>query len=345
MSQEQTLSVSWESIIKLFIAIFALYLVYLCREIALWFLFGLAISVLLEPAIVFLRKTRIPKIIAILLVYLSIFGALGVLIYLTAPVFIFELKQFSQYLPGYFTQISPFLQSLGFDVAKGFSSITEFLVGGLQESSKGVLNAVMAFFGGVSSTAFILAIAFFLSLEERGLERFLALVSPKKYEEQIFSFFEMAQSKVAGWFGARILACLYVGAGSFVVFYIFGIKYVFMLALMAGFLNFIPYIGPLFTAIMLALIIMVSSGSWMMVLYVLIAVTLVQATENMILTPILMKKLINIPPVLVLISLVVGAKLFGFLGAIFAVPVSGIFYEFIKELLGKRREEEDPQLN
>jgi len=339
MDQNQTLSISWESIIKIFVAIFVLYFLYLGKDIVLWFLFGLAISVLLEPAINFIRKLKIPKIIAILLVYFSIFGALGLLIYITAPVFIIELKQFSQYLPGYFSQISPLLQNLGIDVAESFGSFTKFLMGGLQESSKGVLNAVMAFFGGVSSTAFILAIAFFLSLEDRGLEKFLALVSPKKYEGQISSFFEMAQSKVAGWFGARILACLYIGVGSFIVFYIFGVKYAFMLALFAGFLNFVPYIGPLFTALILALFIIVSSGSWLTVLYVLIAVTLVQITENLILTPLLMKRLINIPPVLVLISLVVGAKFFGFLGAIFAVPVFGIIYEFIREFLQKRREE------
>jgi predicted PurR-regulated permease PerM len=339
MNQEQTLSISWESIIKLFVAFLVLYFLYMGKEIVLWFLFGLAISVLLEPAINFLRRIKIPKIIAILLVYFSIFGALGLLIYLTAPVFMFELKQFSQYLPGYFNQISPFLQGLGIDMAESFGSFTEFLLGGLQESSRGVLNAVIAFFGGVSSSAFILAIAFFISIEEKVLEKFLVLISPKKYEGQISSFFEMAQSKVAGWFGARILACIYVGLGSLVVFYIFGVKYAFILALLAGFLNFIPYIGPLFTALILTLFIIVSSGSWFAVLYVLIAVTIVQITENMILTPLLMKRLINIPPVLVIISLVLGAKIFGFLGAIFAVPVSGIFYEFLKELLEKRKEE------
>jgi predicted PurR-regulated permease PerM len=339
MNQEQTLSISWESVIKLFIAIFILYLAYLGREIVLWFLFGLAISVLLEPAIFLLRRLKIPKLIAILLVYSSIFGALGILIYLTAPIFMFELKQFSQYLPGYFNQISPFLQKIGFDVAESFGGFTNFLLGGLQESSKGVLNAVMAFFGGVSSTAFILAIAFFLSLEDKALEKFLILVSPKKHEEQISSFFEMAQSKVAGWFGARILGCLYIGIGSFIVFYIFGLKYALMLALLSGFLNFIPYIGPFFTILILTLFIIVSSGSWLMVFYVLITITLVQSSENLILTPLLMKKFINIPPVLVLLSLVIGAKLFGFLGAIFAVPVCGIFYEFIKELLEKRKEE------
>ena len=51
-----------------------------------------------------------------------------------------------------------------------------------------------------------------------------------------------------------------------------------------------------------------------------------------------MKKMIDLPPVLVLISLLLGAKIFGFLGAIFIVPIAGIIYEFIRELLEKRRE-------
>ena len=232
------------------------------------------------------------------------------------------------------------MQNIGIDLTESLGSFTKFLVGGLQESSKGVLNALMAFFGGISSTAFILAIAFFISLEDKALEKFLVLVSPKKYEDQIAAFFTMAQSKVAGWFGARILACLFVGIGSFIVFYIFGIKYALMLALVSAFLNFIPYIGPLFTFLILTLFILVSSGSWLVVMYVLISIVVVQMIENWILTPLLMKKMINIPPVLVLISLVMGAKLFGFLGAIFAVPVCGIFYEFIKELLEKKKQEE-----
>jgi predicted PurR-regulated permease PerM len=339
MSQENVLDISWEAIIKIFIAIFIFYIIYLARQIALWFLFGLAISILLEPAINFLIKIRIPKILSVLLIYFSIFGILGLLIYIASPIFIFELKQFYQYLPDYFEKISPLLRQLGIDVAQSFSDFTGSLTGGLQQSSKGIMNALTAFFGGLSAAAFILTIAFFLSLEERGAERFIALISPKKYEEQIVSLFERAQSKVAGWFGARILACLFVGVASFIVFYIFGIKYAFLLALISGAFNFIPYIGPWTTAILLVVFIAVSTGSWMMVLYVLAAIIVVQEIENKLLTPLLMKKMADIPPVLVLISLLVGAKVFGFLGVIFAVPVFGIIYEFLKEFLEKKREE------
>ena len=338
MEREQVLDISWEAIIKVSITILALYIVYLTREVALWFFFGLATSVILDPAVNFLRKFWVPKMIAILTVYLSIFGMLGLVVYLTAPIFIIELKQFSLNLPDYFVKISPLLQSLGLDAADSFNEFTSFLLGGLEQSSKSVFRAIMAFFGGVSSAIFILTVALFLSMEDNGAEKLLILITPKKYEDQISSFFKTSQQKVAGWFGARILACAFVGIACFIVFYIFSIKYAFLLSLISGILNFVPYIGPVLTVIVMLIFTAVSSESWIIVAYVLIAFFIIQSIENFLLTPLLMKRMINLPPVLVLVSLLVGAKLFGFLGTIFAVPVFGIIYEFLKEFLEKRRE-------
>jgi predicted PurR-regulated permease PerM len=339
MEKAQVLDISWGTIAKIFIAVFIFYFIYLTKEIALWFFFALVVSVLLAPPINFLKKFWVPKIIAVVIVYFSIFGILGILIYLTAPIFISELKQLSQHLPAYFKQISPVLQQMGIDTTQTFDSFTQLLMGGLAQSSKGVISAVTAFLGGLYSTAFILTTAFFLSLEEGAFEKFLMLISPKKYEENIAILFQRAQNKVSSWFGARILSCIFVGLASFIIFYIFGVKYAFILALVSGVLNFVPYIGPWITTALLIVFIAVSSGSWLAVLYVLIAVFIIQEIENKLLTPLLMKKMVDVPPVLVLVSLLVGAKLFGFLGTIFAVPVFGIIYEFSKEFLEKRREE------
>ncbi len=337
---EKILDISWEAIIKFFIASFIFYVVYLARDIVIWFFFALVISILLQPAVNFLRRIYIPKIIAIILVYLSIFGFLGLLIYLTAPIFIYEIRQFLQFLPDYFDKISPILKQFGFDVAEGLGEVTSILTSNLEKSSKSVIGALLAFFGGIASTAFILTLAFFLSLEERGVERILILLCPKKYEESIVTLFKRAQSKVAGWFGVRILACLFVGVASFIVFYVFDIKYAFILALLSGILNFVPYVGPLITSALLVIFIMVSFRSWLKVIHVLAAVIIIQEIENKLLTPILMKKMIDIPPALVLMALLVGSQIFGFLGTIFAVPVFGIIYEFLKEFLEKRKEDE-----
>jgi len=339
MEKGQTLDISWGAITKVFVAIFAFYFIYLAKEIALWFFFAVAISVLLDPGINFLRKLYLPKIIAVLIVYFSIFGILGLLIYITAPIFISEMKQFIQYLPGYFEKINPVLRQFGVNAAQDLSDFTSVLSSTLEQSSQSIIKAITIFFGGVASTVSILTMSFFLSLEEGAVEKILLLLCPSKFEDQIRSIFERVQRKVAGWFGARLLACLFIGMASYIVFYMFGIKYAFILALISGVLNFVPYIGPWITSILLITLIAVSSGSWFIVLYILIAVTLIQEVENKILTPLLMKKMTDIPPVLVLISLLLGAKIFGFLGMIFAVPVFGIIYEFIKEFLEKRKEE------
>ncbi len=186
-------------------------------------------------------------------------------------------------------------------------------------------------------------LAFFLSLAEKGVERVLRILSPKKYEEYILALFERCQTKVSGWFGARILACLFVAVASFIIFYLFKIKYAIILAFLAGILNFIPFLGPLITGILLILLVGVSD-SWLKALIILVAFIVVQQIENNIISPVLTRKFVGLPPILVLLSLVVGSIIFGFLGAIFAVPVFGILYEFIKEFLEKRKEEEVAQM-
>ena len=110
--QRQLLDISWETILKVCFAILLFYAFYLVKDIVIWSLFGLIISVLLDPAIDFFRVFRIPRVIAAIITYFLIFGALALVIYFTAPFFITEIKQFSQLIPHYFDNISPIFKQL-----------------------------------------------------------------------------------------------------------------------------------------------------------------------------------------------------------------------------------------
>ncbi len=336
--QEQTLDISWGTIARIFIAGFVLYVLFLVRDIVIWFFFALMISILLDPAINFLRKFKIPKILAVVLVYLSIFGIMGLLIYLSAPIFIVEINQFSKSIPDYFNKLSPVLNGMGINIARNFNDFVSGLVSALDDSSVSVVNAVSVFFGGVSSALFIFTIAFFISLESDGIEKALVLLTPKKYEENIAKIFEKAQFKVSAWFGVRIIACIFVGILSFIAFLLMGVKFALIFALISGALTFIPFVGPTITSVLLFVFVGVSD-SWLSALYIIIILTIIQEIEAKALTPFLMKKIISLPPVLVLMSLLIGGTVFGFLGMIFSVPVFGIIYEFVKEFLEKKKEE------
>ncbi len=339
MENRQTLDISWEAIGKILVVGLTLYLLFVVREIVIWFAFALVISILVEPVIVFLRKLHIPKVVAIIVVYASIFSLLGLIVWLVAPIFIVELQHLSYNIPSYFEKVNPILKSFGLTIAQNFEDFTSTLISSLQQSSENIVKAASALFGGIASTLLIFVFAFYISLEDKGPEHILSLLVPKRYEKTIASIFEHAQYQVAGWFGARVLACIFVGILSFLVFLLMGIQYAFILALVSGVLTFIPFIGPLITGI-LAVVFVGASQSWLMALYVIIALYVIQAVENNMFTPLLMKKFLDVPPILVLISLLIGWMVFGVLGMIFAVPVFGIVYESSREFLERRREEE-----
>lgn len=338
MNGDKVLDISWGTILKISIAILSLYIIYLVKDILIWFIVALIISILFNPAINFLERLKIPRVLGVTFIYVVVFGILGLVIYGTTPLFISEIQQFSQLLPQYLGKISPLFQSFGLPVFEDIESFTQALSGDLDKIAASFADAIFAIFGGIISTVFILSMVIFISLEKTPVERGFRLLFPKKYENHFLNFWEKTQLKVSGWFLTRILACLFVGVLSYFAFLLFNTKYPFSLGLLAGVLNFIPVVGPIITGVLIFLI--ASLDSLLKGAFVLIVFTLIQQVENNILTPILSRKFIGISPILVLITLAVGGKLFGLLGAILAVPLGGIFFEFLKEFLQKKKKEE-----
>lgn len=338
MNDEKVLDISWGTILKIGIAFFFFYTLYLIRDILIWFIFALIISVLFNPAIDFLQKRKVPRVIATLFVFIFVFGILGLFIYLIVPSFISEIQQFTKLFPHYFEKFAPPLKELGLEAFESFEIFIKSLQEWLIQASASIFSGLVAIFGGIFSTITIFILAIFLSLEERGMERAIRILTPQKKEEEVLKLWQLSQLKVSGWFGARLLACLFVGLLTYLSLWLLKIKYPFTLALFAGFTNIVPIVGPIVAGVIIALI--AALDSWLKAVLILIVFTLIQQIEGNILTPILTKKFIGLPPALVLISLLIGGKLWGILGAILAIPLAGIFFEFSCDYL-KRKKEED----
>lgn len=333
----RTLDISWGTIIKIAAGFLGIYIVYLVRDILIWIIFALIISILFNPAIKFLQRLKIPRALSVVFVYLTVFGFLAVSIFGIAPMFISEIQQFSQLFPQYFERIAPTLSNLGIEAFENMETFNKTMIQMLQKASSDILSALGLIFGGIGSTLFVLSIALFLSLEEKGIERVLALIAPKKYEAHTLSIWEKSQNKVSAWFGARILTCIFVGILFFIALLLFKTKYALTLAFLATILNFVPIIGPIITGVVAFAFIALES--WSKGIFVLIVFILIQQVENNILTPALTKKFVGISPVLVLISLAIGGKLLGIVGAILAVPMAGIAFEFLGDFLKRKKEE------
>jgi predicted PurR-regulated permease PerM len=334
----QLLDISWATIVKLALAGFLVYVFFLIRDILVLVLFGVIISILFDPVIDRLQKYKIPRMISTLGVYITLFAIISYTIFATTPIFAHELNEFAQRLPQYFEEsISPSLQKLGVTTFQDFQSLIDAVTKNATEDSSNILKALFSIFGGIFSTLFVISVSIFLSIEDRPIERVIVLVFPKRHEALALSLYKRSQKKVSGWFLSRVISSLFVLIATYFTLILFGVHSPFSLALFAGLLNFIPVVGPLLAGLLIALIVALESP--LQALFVLLAFVLIQQIEENVLMPLLSKRFVGLPPVLVLISLAIGAHFWGIMGAILAIPLAGIFFEFLRDFLKKRKEE------
>jgi len=332
-----TLDISGSAILKISIAIIAFYVLYQIKGILMWFLFALVISILFEPLVSFLTRMKIPRVLSVVFVYVTFFGLLSIIAYITIPMLINEVQEFSRVLPQYFEIIAPPLKQLGFVAFTDIESALGALNGVLRSVAANILNILFLVFGGIFTTIFILTTAIFISLEEKGVEKTLSLFFKKEQEEQVIALWNRCQRKVSSWFLTRVIAGLFVGILSIISLFIFNAPYPVTLGVLAGVLSFVPIIGAFATGVLFFTVISIDSMA--KALFAILVYTIIQQLENNILTPIISKKFIDLSPTLVLISMAIGGTLWGFLGAILGVPILGITYEFIKDYLVAKREE------
>ncbi|MCX6737980.1 MAG: AI-2E family transporter [Candidatus Parcubacteria bacterium] len=341
-TSSRILDISWASILKIIFALGLLYFVFLIRDILIWFVFALVISILFNPAINFLRKFHIPRVLAAILVYLSIFVLLSCFIYTLAPLLFSELQHFTTNIPGYFEQASPYLSGLKIEALKNFQSFAEVIGKGLYSASNNIFSAIGMIFGGLASTIVIFSIAFFLSLEEEGLSKAVMLIFPPRYKSRISAIWQKSQKKVAAWFGVRIICCLFIGIVIGIACYSLNIKYAVLFGLLAGVFNMVVTIGPFLSGTAIALFVLITMGMPKAIIFIIIFF-IAQGIENYVIMPLLTKRFMQLSPSLVLISLLIGARLWGLLGAILIIPLMGMIFEFAQGFL-ERREAIDQQL-
>ncbi|MBI4138212.1 MAG: AI-2E family transporter [Candidatus Wildermuthbacteria bacterium] len=336
-NQERILDISWSTIFKLGVAGLSFYVLFLTRDILVWVLFGIILSILVNPLIDILARFRVPRPVGVMSVYLCIFGLLSFMLWGMAPFFVGEIQRFSQVLPQYFETISPALRGLGIAAFSDTQTLLDSVAGSAERIAANALNALFFIFGGIFSTIFVFSIAVFLSLEHKAIEQGIVLMFPKKYEVFALKLWESSRQKVSGWFASRLLASLFVGVATAVALLLFNVQYPFSLGLLSFVTNFVPIIGPLIAGVLVAGV--VAMDSLLKAGFVMLAFFLIQQVEGNILTPLLSKKFLGVPSVLVLISLAAGGELWGIMGAIMAVPLAGILFEFLRDFLAKRKED------
>ena len=178
-------------------------------------------------------------------------------------------------------------------------------------------------------------ISFYLSVQEKGMENFLRLVSHIKHEDYIIDLWMRSQRKIGYWMQGQILLGLLIGVFVFLGLSILGVKYALALAIFASVFEIIPVFGPILAAapgIVVAFTESPTLGLMTFGFYIII-----QQFENHLIYPLVVRKVIGVPPLLVVIGMVVGFQVAGLWGVILAVPGSAVLMELISDYDQRKR--------
>lgn len=346
MGKEIRISITSGTILTALLVFVGAYVFWLLRDLALLVLTAIVIASAIEPQIAFFIRHRMPRLAAALLVYTLVFGSVFALLYFFFPPIVNDAANFLSAAPRYFDALSstgPFstLSSATdfFSGQQGEQSLMQTLLA-LQTvflaSSGGALQIIITFFGGIFSLALVVVLSFYFALQDTGVDDFLRMIMPVAYEEYSVDLWKRSQKKIGLWMQGQILLSVIVGVLVYLGLLIIGIPYALLLSVFTAMAEVIPVFGSLIAGAV-AIAVGYSDGGFSIAAIVLGLYIVVNQFESNLIYPLIVKKIVGVPPLLVIVALIAGYTLAGFLGALLSVPVAAILLELISDFDKRKR--------
>ncbi len=340
---DTTIHISAGSIIKAILIVLFFVLLFLLKNLLLVVLMSIVIASGIEPMTQWLVSRRIPRLLAVIVIYLiSAFILVGTVYYLLLPL-LAESSDFLRNFPTYFS-----VENVSSTIAHNSFLSSQPLVSGLQNSInlEGIINQINTVIGGLSSSAFstvstvfggilsfllMVVLSFYLAVDEDGVGKFLKIISPLKHEKYIIHLWKRSQRKIGLWMQGQLVLAVIIGMLVYLGLLLLNIPNALLLACLAAVFEIIPLFGPILASIPAVALSFVSGGFSVAVL-VLGLYIIVHQFENQLIYPLVVKKVVGVPPIVSIIALVAGYELVGFLGLILSVPIAAIIIEFFDDL-------------
>lgn len=336
-----TINITTGTFIRAILLGVLLVLLYMLSDIVAVVLFSVVIASGVDPAARWFQKFRMPRALSVIFVYLIAFLSLSLIFYLIVPTMFSELSNLSKNLPlysdkpfeiGVIADIFPKLPESATSVLRDIAINAEEYIRGFMG---GFLNTIATIFGGMFSSILIIIISFYLSVQEKGIENFIRAVTPIQHEKYVISLLLRSRRKIGKWLQGQILLGVLVGVLVYLGLTILGVPYALIFALLAGVFELIPIFGPIMASIppiVIAFLLDPKLGLMVLALYFLI-----QQFENHLIYPLVVSKIVGVPPILTILALIIGANLYGFFGILLAIPVATILVEILSDIEKKKR--------
>ncbi|MFY0761874.1 AI-2E family transporter [Metabacillus dongyingensis] len=292
-----------------------------------------------SPVVKLLEKNKVPRTLAILILYLIFIGLILLLLSTVGPVVSQQITDLFKNFPRYISEISQFILNLSesgwftWVMTQEYVSIEEtidkmekslgYLTTTLPESITSSLTKVLGFVTNI--TLIIITVPFILFYMLKDGHKFpitAVKILPAAYRREGIKIFEDLYQTLAAYIQGQLLVSLFVGTGCFIGYTLIGLDYALILGIAVAVANIIPYVGPFIGAAPAVVIALLDSPT--KALLAAVAVTVVQQIDGNILSPLIIGKRLNTHPLTIILLLIGAGSFGGILGMILAVPTYAV---------------------
>lgn len=338
-----TIRLSNDSILRVILFLVGAYLLFKLTNILLLILVAIVIASFVEAGVQQFAKYKISRMLAVPVIFTVVLALLFLVFYAFVPIVFRELSDMITLLSGYFPSTTN-LDSQSIEGATNFVSTIASnpsaagLIDNIKNAaavlSQGAISVIGSTFGGLLNLILVVVMSFYLSIQEKGIDNFLRILTPKKNETYVLDLWHRTQKKIGLWFKGQMMLGLLVGAITFTVLALMGVRYALLIGIITGIAELIPF-GIIFATIPAVLFASIDGGI-VLALKVLIYFVVIQQIENYVLNPVISRRVVGIPPLVVLLAFLIGITLAGFWGAIIAIPVAVFVLEYMSDVERKK---------
>lgn len=320
MNNSHKIDISHKTIFFITAFFTLLWALFLIKDVIILIFVAVIFMSALSPLVTRLERLKIPKSLAIALIYIVIIAIISAVVGFIVTPFVEQTAVLTNNLPKYLVTLIP---------ESGFIDRT-VLQQEFGNFSKNALEVSLTIFSNFLAFISIAVLTFYLLLERDNLDKLIAQFFLGK-EERIKRTTRKIEEKLGAWMRGQIALTLIIGTASYIGLTLLGVPYALPLAILAGIMEVIPVIGPIISAIpavMIAFLISPVTAGLTALLYFII-----QQLENHLVVPQVMKKAVGLNPLIVIIAVAIGGRLLGIAGALLAVPITVVAQIITEDLI------------
>jgi predicted PurR-regulated permease PerM len=320
---------SARAIAKIFFTVAGLsvltYVLYLVRSVVLLVAISIFLAVALGPAVDFFGRRKVPRALSILLVYflivLAIFGV-GLLV---VPPIVSQVGGLTKEIPKYLRDLRKNQQFRKYDnkysITKKLNQQAKKLPSRLGDAAGALRDVTVGVFSAAVQLVTVLTLVFFLLLDGGRLMNFIFRLVPPDRERRMRKVFEDIYNATAGYVAGNLLISIIAGTTTYIALSVLGVPFAVPLSVLMAFLDLIPLVGATIGGVVIGIVTVFADFPVSTLVWV-VALVVYQQVENNVLQPIVYRKTVNVPPLMVIIAILIGSSLLGVLGALVAIPIA-----------------------